>query len=66
MTKVATPRTISIKVTWEGSLRMLLALYEDGNAAGRAMAENELYRMAKLADLYVASEDAKTIEGKRL
>ncbi len=58
------PRTISIKMTWESSLPLLLVVLSDGNAEGRKMAETELRRIARLADLYCASEDAKTIEGE--
>lgn len=58
------PRSISIKMTWENSLPLLLVVLSDGNADGRKMAAAELGRMACLADLYVASEDAKTIEGE--
>ena len=49
-------KTIDITPTWEGILRVTLALYENGNDTGRATAFGELVRMAKLADFYVASQ----------
>jgi hypothetical protein len=42
--------TIDLTPTWKGVLRLLLAGYSDGNATGRAIALEELGRMADLAD----------------
>ena len=47
-------RTIDVTPTWSGILQILLATYRDGSARGQQLALAELYRMAKLADLYVA------------
>lgn len=44
---------VGIKMTWQSSLPMLLAILENGTPEGRAMAEKELRRMAKVADLAV-------------
>lgn len=45
--------------TWEGILPTLLLVLRDGNAEGQKGAREELTRMAKLADLYVAANKAK-------
>lgn len=45
---------ISLKQTWAGGLKYLLALLQDGNAEGKAYARKELARMAEIADMYVA------------
>lgn len=47
--------TINLTPSWESILPTLLLLMQDGNAEGRKTAATELNRMAKLADLYVAS-----------
>ena len=52
------PKTISIKMTWTGSLAMLLAIFESGDAEGRAFARGELRRMAELLDEYAAKISA--------
>lgn len=49
-------KTIDCTPTWIAILPMLLAGYEDGSATSRQIAKEELERMAKLADLYVASQ----------
>jgi hypothetical protein len=41
--------------TWAGVLPIYLMAYENGEHKGRAAAWEELQRMAKLADLYVAA-----------
>ena len=46
--------TIDATPTWENVLPLLMTCYEDGNARGRNFAYEELTRMAKLADAYVA------------
>ena len=51
--------TIDATPTWEGILPLLLTAHEDGNAQGRKIALEELTRMAKLADAYVASQSGK-------
>ena len=45
--------TIDITPTWEAILPIMLAAVENGTQKGRAIAKEELLRMAKLADLYV-------------
>jgi hypothetical protein len=45
-------RTIDITPTWKGVLPMLLAAWRDGNDKGRAMALEDLRRMAEAADLW--------------
>lgn len=50
--------TIDLTPTWEEILSTLLVLIENGDAKGRATARAELTRMAKLADLFVASQKA--------
>jgi hypothetical protein len=45
-------KTIDCTPTWEGILRLLLVLVEDGNIEGRNQAKAELIRMAKAADLH--------------
>ena len=42
--------TISMKITWETALPLLLLLLRDGDAAGRKYAQLELERMARAAD----------------
>ena len=49
------PVTIDATPTWEAVVPLLMAVIENGTFEGRAAAEQELRRMAKLADLYVAS-----------
>jgi hypothetical protein len=49
-----TQRTIDMTPTWHGILPMLLTGWTDGNATGRKIALEELQRMARLADAYVA------------
>ena len=56
-------RTILIKVTWCNSLPMLLAIFENGNAKGRAYAQAELGRMATAADIAVGADQVMTAEG---
>ena len=48
--------TIEQTPTWEGLLPLYLMSYENGKSSGRAASLAELQRMAKLADLYVASK----------
>lgn len=50
------PRTVDITPTWTTIVPILLAVLENNALQGRAAAEAELRRMAKLADLYVASQ----------
>lgn len=45
---------IDIRQTWENTLKYILVLYTDGNPAGREYAKEQLFNMAKIADLYVA------------
>jgi len=42
--------------TWEGLLPLYLMSYENGASEGRRASLQELQRMARLADLYVASK----------
>ncbi len=48
--------TVEMAPTWEGLLPIYLMSYENGKSSGRAASLAELQRMAKLADLYVASK----------
>lgn len=45
---------LDLKVSWSGVLPLLLAAYADGTEKGRRMALEDLTRMAKIADAYVA------------
>jgi len=45
------PRTIDMTPTWEGLLPLYLAAYSNGSFNGMKAAEEELTRMAKLADI---------------
>jgi hypothetical protein len=47
--------TIDITPTWEGLLSVMLAVFENGDAAGRKEVYSELRRMAQVADLYVVA-----------
>lgn len=46
--------TIDITPTWRAVLPVYLAAHENGNFTGRKIALEELNRMAKLADEFVA------------
>lgn len=52
-------KTIDLTPTWEQALVAFLLLFESGNQDGRVVAMGELKRMAKLADLYVASQKSQ-------
>lgn len=47
-------QTINLTPTWEGILPGLLAALTDGGPEGQQIAREELTRMAKIADAYVA------------
>ena len=49
-------RTIDMTPTWAGILPVLLLCVENSSPEGAQIAREELLRMAKLADLYVASQ----------
>lgn len=49
--------TVDATPTWEAVLPIYLMAYENGKNKGRGAALEELQRMAKLADLYVASRE---------
>ena len=49
-------KTIDLTPTWAGVLRLFLEGYENGTPKGRAIALEELGRMAALADLYVREQ----------
>ena len=49
-------RVIIMENSWENMVGLLLVVFENGNAEGRAQAKAELYRMAKAADVAVAME----------
>lgn len=49
--------SISLKMTWAGTLNLLLALYENGD---RKYAREQLQNMARVADLAVGATDAFT------
>jgi len=51
-----TTQTIDITPTWQAVLPMLLAAHASGSFEGVKAAEEELLRMAKLADAYVAAQ----------
>jgi hypothetical protein len=51
-------KTIDMTPTWQDILPLLLAAYEDGTPKGRAIASEELIRMAQSADAYVAMQKA--------
>jgi hypothetical protein len=51
--------TIDLTPTWSEILPTWLTVVRDANAKGQEAALAELTRMAKLADLYVASQKAK-------
>ena len=48
--------TIDMTPTWEGVLPIYLTSLMYGKAEGKRAAEQELQRMAKLADLYIAAK----------
>lgn len=47
---------ITCTPSWSGILPGLLAILEDGDNEGKAIAKQELKRMAELADKYVQSQ----------
>jgi hypothetical protein len=61
---VAEVRKVDITPTWAAVLPVLLLGYEQGNATGRAIARDELGRMADLADRYVAAEKESNAAAK--
>lgn len=46
--------TLDITPTWEQASRVYLTLLEAGNAKGQKAAKEELLKMARIADRYVA------------
>lgn len=56
--------TINLQPTWEAMTRLFIALLEDGNAEGRETARDELLRMARIADRYVAEHAPKEPEDR--
>lgn len=44
------PESISIKLTWSGTLQIYLAAFANGTGEGRMSAQIELGRMARCAD----------------
>ena len=54
-------KTIDATPTWEGILPLYIAGIESGNFEGIKHATDELYRMARLADLYVAAEKERNL-----
>ena len=56
-------KTIDLTPTWEQILPTLLVIHADAETAkARETARTELRRMARLADLYVASQQAKAVQ----
>ncbi len=53
--------TIDCTPTWAETLKRCLAILEDGSWGARAIAEDELGRMARLADAYVALQKKKGV-----
>ncbi len=51
--------TVDATPSWEAVLPVYLMAYENGKNKGRGAALEELQRMAKLADLYLASKKGK-------
>lgn len=51
----AQPEVIDVTPTWSSLLPVFRAILEDGSAESQAAIWEEIERMAKLADLYVAS-----------
>lgn len=54
-------KTIDMTPTWEGILPLYIAGIESGSFEGIKTATEELYRMARLADLYVAAEKDRNL-----
>lgn len=52
--------SVSIKMNWRTSLPMLIAVLQNGTATGVSMAQKELERMAKVADV-VSDLDADSL-----
>lgn len=57
--QIKTVGFIKLTPTWEAMTRLFIALLEDGDAEGRETARNELFRMARIADTYVAEHAPK-------
>ncbi len=57
--QIKTVGFIKLTPTWEAMTRLFIALLEDGDAEGRETARNELLRMARIADRYVAEHAPK-------
>lgn len=56
------PRFIEIRTTWSGVLPALIAVLRDGDVQGRKMAEDELARMARAADLWNDHATAEEVQ----
>ena len=54
-------KTIDATPTWEGILPLYIAGIESGSFEGIKNATEELYRMARLADKYVAAEKERNL-----
>ena len=54
--------TIDATPTWEGILPLYIGGIESGTYEGRKSAMEELYRMARLADMYVAGQKDCSLE----
>ena len=54
-------KTIDMTPTWEGILPLYIAGIESGSFEGIKNATEELYRMARLADKYVAAEKERNL-----
>lgn len=54
-------KTIDATPTWEGILPLYIAGIESGSFEGIKNATEELYRMARQADLYVAAEKERNL-----
>ena len=48
-----------VPLKWSGVLDIILSVYEHGDMEGKALAKDELCRMARLADLYADSQEGK-------
>jgi hypothetical protein len=48
-------KVVNLIDNWQTAVEMLIVALEKGNETGKTIARGELRRMAKLADMYVAT-----------
>lgn len=63
VTKKTCIGTLDLTPTWVGVLPTLLMVLREGNAEGIKLVEDELKRMASLADRFVATTKPPTVVG---